>query len=532
MTHHKDKGTLLWHVLGGNNKHQIGGNSGLCTYDYIDADGKACRKTLLFDAGVLLASGHWLEDPALDDCDTVLPDYARFLYNKEDPSHVPETPIDSIFLTHNHPDHMAALPLLLLMGYKLPKIYTTPYTAKRLEQELSNAGLDPQEWPEIFMVAPGKPVVEGPVSVTSFWVSHSTPQSVGFFIETPAGTILNPGDFKLDPSVIWGPAFDENQFKRVVSQPVDLLLLDSTGAQQDGPTLTEHDMRETLRELMEENPNKRFVVAVMGGYEENLASVAQVTAEYERTLWVSGTAHEQALDALAANGMSLGEQLGADLEVRTLTPGKSARDLAACRPKDSVIVVTGAQGHTNAVLTRAAEDRSTALTLNPRTDIILICAPVMPGQEAQRQRLLSTLAAKGFKVLTREDDILYSHAHARLPEIVEFVKLADPKCVMPVHGNVAQRSACEKAMQKMGKKTVGANNGDVMRVTKQGVHSVNPPTKDKAPLVGLKTLQGKTWDDRYYVMVTAPAKKPQLPANNNAPGPKKHRPRIFKPGAP
>ncbi len=517
--------TLHWHLLGGNNKHRIGANCGLCVYDYVDAEGNPARKALLFDAGVLPGDPHSAEDPALADSDTILPDFDRFLYKANDPKHKPDTPLDSIFLTHNHPDHSAALPLLILMGYKLPKIYATPYTAKRLEQELSNAGLEPAEWPEIYTIAPGKAVQEGPVNVTAFWVSHSTPQAVGFFIETPEGNILNPGDFKMDSSVLWGPAFNEEQFRRIVSKPVDLLLLDSTGADQDVPQVAEEDMRETLRELIAKYPDKRLVVAVMGGYEENLASVALVAAEQRRTLWIAGSVHEQALSALQDTGMSLDDHLGMKVDLRILGPGKAARDLAAKHPRNSIVVVTGSQGHANSALSRAADGHHNALHLDPKTDIILFCAPSMPGQAATRERLLATLTGKGYTILTHHEARLYSHAHARLPEIIEMVKLADPKHVLPIHGAKSLREACAAAVEKMGKKAVRADNGDVLRVTRHGVKSTEPETRGKPPLVGLKTLQGTNWDDRYYLQVNAPQKTPaaKKPANHN----RKHRPVIF-----
>lgn len=520
------KPALSWHVLGGNNQHHVGANCGLCVYEYIDDTGKACKKALLFDAGVLPGNHNAPENQALAESDTILPDFARFLYKVDDPTHIPETPIDSIFLTHNHSDHSGALPLLILMGYKVPKIYATPYTAKRLEQDLSNAGIDPSEWPQIYAIAPGKPVVEGPVHVTAFWVSHSTPQAAGFFIETPQGNILHPGDFKMDQSVVWGPAFNESQFKRIVSKPVDLLLLDSTGADRDCTPVTEGDVRETLRELLDEYPNKRFVVAVMGGYEENLASVAMVAAENDKTLWIAGSAHEQTLSALADTGMSLADHLGKPIDIRILSSAKSVRDLAAAQPRESIVVVTGAGGHANAALTRAAEDRHNALQLNPKTDVIIFCAPSMHGQEASHGRLLSLLRSKGFTVLTRVDAPLYSHAHARLPEIIDFVKMANPKHILPIHGSVELRESCATAMEKMGKDVLRADNGDVIGVSPGSVQSVNPATKNRPPLVGLKTLQGANWNDLYYLMVKTPQENTpadQKPANGN----KKHKPKIF-----
>lgn len=517
---------LQWHLLGGNNKHRIGANCGLCTYEEPDGLGGKHSRSVLFDAGMLFGDQKYPEDPALTECDVVIPDLARFLEKPDDPKHKPERVLDAIFLTHNHADHLGAIPFLLLMGYKLPKIYATPYTAKKLEQELSNAGLDPMEWPVISTIAPGAPVQEGPLSVSAFWVSHSTPQSAGFFIDSPAGTILQPGDFKLDQTVVCGPAFSAEQFRRVVSKPVDLLLLDSTGADRDITPTTEHDVRETLHGLMDQNPDKRFVIAVMSGFEENLASVAKVAAEKGKTFWISGWSHEQGLRALKETGRTLSDAIGMPLDLRTLQSGKAARDLAESKPGNNVVVVTGASGQPSSNLPRAAEGNYSALQLDPKNDIILICAPTIPGQEYLRERMVNSLRNKGFEVITRKEAEIWSQAHARLPEMLELARLADAKTVLPVHGGENLRKSCATAIEKMGQKTLSADNGDVVRVTKNGCHSVNPASKGKPKLTGFKTLQGTSWTDKYYIKVDAPArgnKKTSPAANNN----RKKRPQIF-----
>lgn len=522
-----DGRSLHWHILGGNNKHRIGANSGICAYEETDSMGEKRTTRIMVDAGVLIGDTRYPEDPALYDCDTVIADYSPYLKKKGSDT-PPAQPLDAIFLTHNHTDHLGALPFLLLMGYELPKIYATPYTAKRLEQEFTNAGIGPEEWPEILTIAPGMPVREGPVSVSAFWVSHSTPQSVGFFIETPEGNILNPGDFKLDQTVVWGPAFSEDQFKRVIGdKSVDLMLIDSTGADRDVTPTTEEDVRETLRDLMEKNPGKRFVIAVMSGFEENVASIAKVASEYDRTLWVAGWSHEQSLSALKQTGMTLSDHLGQEVNMRVLTGGKPARDLAESKPGKNIVIVTGATGSPSSALPRAADGHHPGLKLDKKKDIILFCAPSIPGQESSRERLLAILRGKGFTVMTRKDATLYSQAHARRCELEEMARLAKAKTVMPIHGDEQLRDHNAELMEKMGNRVLRADNGDVIRVTKDGCKSVEPETKGNPKLVGFKTLQGATWNDRHYLMVNAPVKKKpgaEEPANGNQ---KPKRPRIF-----
>lgn len=522
---------LFWDIIGGNNEKRIGMNANICRYVETLPDGTTVTRTLLFDAGSMTIDSRAPETPELADCDTAIPDLRPYLYRVDDPAHKPDTPIDSIFLTHNHADHTAALPFLALDGYKLPKIYATPYTARRLEQDFSNSGLRPEEWPEIYTIAPGRAVEEGPVKVWPFWVSHSTPQSVGFMIETPQGNILNMGDFKLDQSVTWGPSFNEAQFRRMVTEkPVDLLVMDSTGADRNMDGVTEEDVRQTLRGLMDTHTDKRFVVAVMSGFEENMATVARIAAEKSRKLWVAGWAHEQALDALTKTGLTMADSIGMKIDVKLLEKGANAETLASMPPGHSVIVMTGANGMSNAALTRAAEGNYPALKLDPATDIILFCATSIPGQESTRERLIANLRNKGFTVLTKNDAALYTHAHARLPEMLKVAEMVKARKVLPSHGDKNLRDACAREMQKAGHATISAANGETLAVSRAtGTQSLNPEKAGAVPILGFKTLTGKNWSERNYLMIEVPAeRKPQSPQNNGAQNNnEKKRPKIF-----
>lgn len=498
------KGTLTWHIMGGNNIHRIGANCGIAEYD--NGNGHTVR--LGFDIGALFGDPRRPEDPALADCDYVIPDVTAYLRKQGEAPVAGDGKLDGLFLTHAHVDHIGALGYLLMMGYALPPVYATPFTAKRLEQELANHNIPRASWPPITVIAPGQPVQSGDMCVTAFSVSHSTPQSVGFYIDTPAGSLLTPGDFKLDPTVTWGPGFSVEQFKRVVKNGVDVLLLDSTGADRGGKPVQEADLRDTLHKIIKKMPDKRLVITTMSGFEENLASCARVAAETGKAFYVAGASHEQSLRALAETGLSLRDHVGTNLDLRILGQGKPARELAATPPGKAMAVVTGALGKTFAELTRASEGKSQKLKLDPKTDIILFCAPSIPGQEGGRLRLINQLRQQGFTVLTHHEiNELYPRAHAGIDEMRAFTHLAAPKTVVPIHGSQKLRQLARNTAQVDGFDARNADNGQsiVLRkgqapeIVSRRAHDI-----DGARLIGIKAKTGNNWKSRDYFAVFAP----------------------------
>ena len=147
-----EKGTF-WEALGGNNKNRIGANAGLMTYIGEREDGSLEKLNLLFDAGSMFGDNTSPEDDVLVNCDTVIPDLSKCFYDETNPDFVPENPVDAIFLTHSHQDHLDALPYMTLMGKKMPPIYATPYTAKRLYQAYANQNIPAEDWPDVTEIA-------------------------------------------------------------------------------------------------------------------------------------------------------------------------------------------------------------------------------------------------------------------------------------------------------------------------------------------------------------------------------------------
>ncbi|MGM0422299.1 MAG: MBL fold metallo-hydrolase, partial [Pseudomonadota bacterium] len=424
---------VLYRFLSGLNQARVGGNTSILEIQYEDDSRLRC----MVDPGDLFGDNKNLEHPQLVDCDAVIADMRDYFPSGPDDNLKPaKKPLDMILLSHSHRDHIGAISKMMLMGYKMPLIFATPYTKQRLYQHLNNENIPPQEWPRVKEIAAGQTIRRDGVDIGFFSVSHSTPQSVGIAFKTDEGTIVHSCDWKPDKSLIWGPGFDEQQYKRIVGDKVSLLLVDSTGADSDKKPVTEHDFRETLRDLFAQYKNKRFVMATLAGCEENMASAAKVAAEHGKTLFLDSWSHDQVLSALHETGLNLEDHIRQPLRIRSLNSAKNQREFADTPPQNSIVMVAGVMGQRNSSLVRAAFGRSKTLELDPKRDIILLCGPNMPGQDKENKyALIHELERRGFTVMGHPDHKLYPHAHGRAKEIVALAKLTAAKAVIPVHGN-------------------------------------------------------------------------------------------------
>lgn len=515
---------VFYSFLSGLNKSKIGGNTSILNLTYETGDDFRC----MVDPGDIFGDNRYLEDPSMRDCDTIIADMrAYFDYDDGKAITKAEKPLDMIILSHSHRDHIGAISKLMLMGYKMPPIYATPYTKERLYQHLSNENISPAEWPKVVEVAPGQSIKREGVEIGLFSVSHSTPQSLGIAFKTVEGTIVHTCDFKLDDTVIWGPGFDENQFKRVAGEDISLLLMDSTGADSKKKPVTEHDFRETLRDLFAQHKNKRFIIASHPGFEENMASIAKVVAEHKKTLFIDSWSHEQVFSALHQTGLELGDHIDAPIDIRSLTSLKHQRESRQMKPKDSVVLVAGVLGQKNSSLVRAVNKKSKTLDLDPKTDIILFCGPNMPGQDRENKYiLLNEIKKQGFKTYAHPDYKLYPHAHARQSEIKKFAKLVKSKTIVPIHGDSKLREENKRLLEKEGHTVIKAENGQTLRL-KGGRTSIVKDKAFKPEFIGFETRSGSHWTDRDYVVKLSVNYSIDKPSNDNDTPKGRRKPRLF-----
>src|SRR5262245_12927002 len=195
--------------------------------------------------------------------DLVLPDFEYVRERAAD--------VEGVVLTHGHEDHVGALPYLLRELDGVP-VYGSPFTLELLKGKLEEHGVTDRC--ELRVVEPGGSAIVGPFSMRFLRVTHSIPDGMAVAIDTPHGTILHTGDFKIDQTPIDGRMTDLHGLAEEASSGsgVHLLLADSTNAEEPGHTSSERSVGPVLHRIIESAPR----IVVVACFSSHIHRIQQV----------------------------------------------------------------------------------------------------------------------------------------------------------------------------------------------------------------------------------------------------------------
>ena len=141
--------------------------------------------------------------------------------------------VEAVVLTHGHEDHIGALPYLLRELDEVVPVYGTPFTLALLRGKLEEHGVADRA--DLRTAVPGEGASTGPFAMRFLRVTHSIPDGMAVAVDTPYGTILHTGDFKIDQTPLDGRPTDLHGLAEEASGAgVHLLLSDSTNAEEAG----------------------------------------------------------------------------------------------------------------------------------------------------------------------------------------------------------------------------------------------------------------------------------------------------------
>src|SRR5471032_2644288 len=217
--------------------------------------------TIVVDAGVMFP------DPELLGVDRIIPDLT-YLQQKGGAS--------ALVLTHGHEDHIGAVPHVVPLVHG--PVYGTPLTLALVEPKLEEHGLDDVN---LVPVRPKERVTVGPFTIEFIRVTHSMPDCVALAIHTPAGIVVNTGDFKIDQTPIDGQHFDLHRFAQLGGEGVLALFADSTNVDRRGFTGSEVEVVEAFEEIFT-SVNGKLIVAAFSSSIYRMQILVDLAAQFDR----------------------------------------------------------------------------------------------------------------------------------------------------------------------------------------------------------------------------------------------------------
>ncbi|MBA7659772.1 Ribonuclease J1 [subsurface metagenome] len=395
---------------------------------------------IVIDAGLMFPEEEMLG------IDLVIPDISYLVERRPK--------IRGIVITHGHEDHIGALP------YILPQL-NVPVYATKLTQGLISVKLKEGKAfsrAKLKVITPGSQFTLGKFRLEMFPVCHSVPDAVGLIIQTPVGTVVHSGDFKLDYTPVNGKPTDLSRLAQLGGQGVLLLLSDSTYVELPGYTPSEKVVSETIDRIMA-NASGRVIVTTFASLISRVQQVIDAAAKHQRRVFIVGRSmNDTAKIALKLGYLRAPEGIIGRLdELRNL-------------PHDKIVLITtGSQGEPTSALVRIANREHRQLHIVSGDTVVISASPI-PGNESLVSRTINSLFKQGAQVYYDKVSQVHVHGHGSQEELKLMLNLIKPKFFIPIHGEYRHLCLHARLAQSLGIPKENAfilEDGDILELSPQ-----------------------------------------------------------------
>lgn len=359
--------------------------------------------------------------------DIVIPDFTYVIQNKEK--------IRAVFITHGHEDHIGGIPYLM-KEIDAP-LYATKLTLGLIKNKLKEHGLSNQV--KMMEVKPGDVIKAGCMSVEFIRVNHSIPDACALAIHTPAGVIVQTGDFKVDYTPIEGGVIDLGRFGELGSEGVLALLPDSTNIEMPGSTPSERTVGESFNKLFQMAGDRRIIIATFASNIHRIQQIIDYAVKYDKKVSVSGRSMVNVVaTAIELGYLKVPSGILVDIDVANRLPFNEV-----------VLITTGSQGEPLSALSRMAMSEHRKVKVTPN-DFIIISARPIPGNEKFVNRVVNELMRLGAEVIYEKMYEVHVSGHACQDEQKLMMALTKPQYILPVHGEYKHLRKYSIVAKQMG----------------------------------------------------------------------------------
>ena len=372
-----------------------------------------------------------------------------------------------LVITHAHEDHIGAV-AWLWPRLKCP-VYCTPFAAAVLRRKLAENGLANQV--KVHVIQPGGSFDIKPFALRFITMAHSIPEAQALVIDTPAGTVLHTGDWKLDANPLIGAPTDEAALAALGEKGVLAIVCDSTNAMVEGHSGSELDVRRSLSALIRDLRG-RVAVTCFASNVARMESVALAARDAGRSVAIVGRSLRN-MDAAARECGYL----------KTLPPFLTEDDIDDVADDNILMLITGSQGEDRSALSRIARDDHPRVSLG-EGDTVIYSSRMIPGNERAIGTVQDNLVRRGVRLMTDDDHLVHVSGHPARDELRRMYRLVKPRYSVPVHGEWRHLSAHGELAREAGVTPFMMEDGDIITLSPG-----RPAITDSAP-VGRLVLDG------------------------------------------
>jgi len=400
---------------------------------------------------LILDMGFRLPEESMPGIDYIIPNISYLKDKKEN--------ILGIVFTHGHYDHIGAVPYLIEKIWRpdLP-IFASPLTRGIILKRQKDFPNQPPL--RVEKVRDGSKIQLGPFKVEFFRMNHNIPDNLGLFIKTPVGNLLHTSDFKFDKNPVNEPPTNFKKLKDLGKRGVLLLISDSTGAEQEGHSLSEKEIFKNLDKIFSKAKGRIFV-STFASLINRIQQVITLSERYKRKVLIEGLSMKTNVE-IARNLKYIRAKRG------TLIKKKQLKNLADCR---ITVLCTGAQGEPEATLVKIANREHKILRFK-KGDTVILSSSVIPGNERTVQIVKDNILRQGAKVFHYQMMDIHASGHARQEELKKMIDIIKPRFFLPIHGQYSMLVAHADLAKEMGipeENIIVCENGQIINLTKKRI---------------------------------------------------------------
>ena len=413
--------------------------------------GEVGRNMMLFEYKekiLIVDMGFRMPEEDMPGIDCIIPNIS-YLKGKE-------KNIVGLVITHGHYDHIGAIPYSLeKIGN--PQIYTGALTRGiilKRQEDFTQSKLN------IHIVKNGDRIDLSPFKVEFFRQNHSIPDNFGLFISTPVGNIVHTSDFKFDQSPVNDLPTDFKKLEEFSKRNVLLLLSDSTGAEDEGHSLSEKKIMENLEEIFK-NCQGRILTATFASLINRVQQIITLSEKYGRKVAIDGYSMK--------SNVEICKKLG---YIKTKPNTLIGPNQVSNFPDSKItFLCTGAQAEGSAVLMRITNKEHRFFRIK-KGDSIIFSSSVIPGNERAVQFLKDDLYRQKAIVFHYRMMDIHAGGHAKKEEQAEMIKIIKPRFFMPIHGQysmLVSHGEIARSCKIPDKNIIIAENGKVVNLSQENI---------------------------------------------------------------